>query len=291
MPPIDITRLIYAPGYGHIDPTGVTVIVERIVIDSGARKRAGKVATSSAIVIHETRNDLVAVIPAGHAQARHPCAGKQGYRIHRHQQGYHHGHHGHYNGHHGHHHGHHHGDQQDPEPKPEPGPEPGLEQRQRHIGHAHHAVPYGHSHRYQAQQQHLATHSSDGNSLGPRLADFALSELGFLALSFALSLVLLLLGYKIGDRVCRFENARDRTRGRGHRNSLARRQQSSGAWVPATQEKQQQQQRTKSLQPIYLEADSPNEMDIETEADCALSVVAEPHTARTKDNGGNINGN
>ncbi|KAJ2828365.1 hypothetical protein IWW50_001420 [Coemansia erecta] len=52
--------------------------------------------------------------------------------------------------------------------------------------------------------------------------DFAFTELACLGLSLLLSICLLLIGYKIGNIVCKYEVARDRSHGRGHKGSLAR---------------------------------------------------------------------
>ncbi|KAJ2532330.1 hypothetical protein IWW43_003255 [Coemansia sp. RSA 1935] len=52
--------------------------------------------------------------------------------------------------------------------------------------------------------------------------NFAFTELTCLGLSLLLSICLLLVGYKIGNIVCKYEVVRNRDHGRGHKGSFAR---------------------------------------------------------------------
>ncbi|KAJ2849168.1 hypothetical protein IWW36_002821 [Coemansia brasiliensis] len=63
----------------------------------------------------------------------------------------------------------------------------------------------------------------------------AFTEIICLSLSLLLSICLLLVGYKIGNLVCRYEAARDRGQGRGHKGSLARRQ-GEAAYYPLSKD-------------------------------------------------------
>ncbi|KAJ2876479.1 hypothetical protein GGH93_000700 [Coemansia aciculifera] len=121
--------------------------------------------------------------------------------------------------------------------------------RHHHDYHTNHAMPQHHgSHPTLSTQDTLRNTS---------VAGFAATELGFLGISLALSMLLLFIGYKIGNLVCKYE--RSHSRGRGHKGSRARRQPLS----PLSEEKQ----------PIYLE-DGPYE-----DPD-AVWVVTEPLVVR-----------
>ncbi|KAJ2450585.1 hypothetical protein EV183_004186 [Coemansia sp. RSA 2336] len=65
--------------------------------------------------------------------------------------------------------------------------------------------------------------------------DTAFTEIVCLSLSLLLSICLLLVGYKIGNLVCKYEAARDRAQGRGHKGSLVRRQDKA-AYCPLSKD-------------------------------------------------------
>ncbi|KAJ2724659.1 hypothetical protein GGI07_001811 [Coemansia sp. Benny D115] len=329
MPPIDFARLRYAPGFEHVRPNVITVLIERIAAP-GDKSQGGKKAvdaTTTAVIIRETNNELQAVRSFQRIRSHHPCPGamhrmhhrkhrygkhsrisglyshRYRYRHHRYRNSHHHHHHHHHrlvirHGHlchgHGHGHGRHGndgGDQKDPQPVPgepgsgEPGSgEPGPEQIYDEIIYPHNSVHFNHEAQYHHPYGvHGYSHGvSAGTDAGLSMVDFALNEIGFLALSFVLSLLLLFAGYKIGDHVCRFEGRRDCTRGRGHRCSMARRRYGGEPGSHRGREKQVQMEQPGSTnpQPIYLEAE--NEVDDDASEHTALLVVPEPGAARTK---------
>ncbi|KAI9500962.1 hypothetical protein BX070DRAFT_49520 [Coemansia spiralis] len=104
------------------------------------------------------------------------------------------------------------------------------------------------------------------------VADFAATELVCLALSFALSLLFLFIGYKIGNRVCKYEITRSQQcRGRGHSSSLARRH----FYQPdACSNREHSHQCT-------VESGIPNEQDNESESTTLLFQISEPCAVKT----------
>ncbi|KAJ2220658.1 hypothetical protein H4R99_008393, partial [Coemansia sp. RSA 1722] len=261
MPPVDITRL-YAFGYEHVDLRVVTTIVEKVVEH---RADGSNVHRTTSVVIRE-QGGALAPVSNGRRQKR-PChhkkrlhAGKHGYfglgagKHYRHGLGYstHHRKRR-YKSHHRHHRHHHkHSDSgsgADPAPPLSPGPDHLANSYVGYGGMSHVGHRYGH-------HKELPFTGFYNSAMAGRLADFALSELGFLVLSFVLSLVLLFVGYKVGECVCRFENSRDRSRGRGHKSSLARRYACRGTQTTSAAEA--------PPQPIYLEED-----DVSNEMVCA----------------------
>ncbi|KAJ2820871.1 hypothetical protein FBU31_005086 [Coemansia sp. 'formosensis'] len=140
-----------------------------------------------------------------------------------------------------------------------------------HINHHHYRYRYRphehHGHGYMdrinhAMPQHPTLSVKDALH-SANIAGFAATEIGFLTISLALSMLLLLIGYKIGDCVYKYEVLRSHSRGRGPKSSHARRQVLS----PLYDEKQ----------PIYLDDDYCAEHDDEIEA---IWVVAKPLAAR-----------
>ncbi|KAJ2898257.1 hypothetical protein IWW38_001444 [Coemansia aciculifera] len=134
----------------------------------------------------------------------------------------------------------------------------------------HHPCHYRHQHHRHEHQglNHASSIPSANHS--STIAGLAASELGFLTISLALSILLLLIGYKIGNRVCRYELLRNNNRGRGHKSSRVRRVQVAS---PLSGEKQ----------PLFLEDDlASNEHydDLEPESD-VFQIVAEPRAAWT----------
>ncbi|KAJ2098441.1 hypothetical protein GGI09_003312 [Coemansia sp. S100] len=105
--------------------------------------------------------------------------------------------------------------------------------RHHHCHHYYHPHEY-HGHGYMVHASH-PTLSAQATSV----AGFAATELGFLAISLALSILLLVIGYKIGDFVCNYELLRGHNRGRGHKGWRVRCQTLSS-----------------EKQPIYIEDDS-----------------------------------
>ncbi|KAJ2496164.1 hypothetical protein GGF44_006334 [Coemansia sp. RSA 1694] len=139
----------------------------------------------------------------------------------------------------------------------------------RHYHHHHHHRHEHHGHAMPHQSANSALSTQEA-LLSTNIAGLAATELGFLAISLALSILLLLIGYKIGDRVCKYEFLRNRDRGRGHKSSLAHRQQAA---LPLSDEKQ----------PIYLEDDVcvQQHHDEPEPGPDALQVVTEPRAAWT----------
>ncbi|KAJ2363895.1 hypothetical protein IW150_006624 [Coemansia sp. RSA 2607] len=275
MPPVDLFRA-YASGYEIIEPQKIAVIVEKIVMRAANSTTPVAIATTrtTAMIIREMRSDLVPSASKGPGKLKHRNRHRHSHRRHRHYrirgnrgEPIHHRHHRPCHGHHHRHHKH--------SKKPEKVPDPAPDQPPvNHVGHGYtyHTTPHAFGY------QHHQIHS------GSRLADFALGELGFLALSFVLSMVLLLVGYKIGECVYKFENSRNRTRGCGHRNSLARRHACRGTQTShyGENDKQKDKHSSPPPQPIYLEEDiAINEDAVEA---VALSVTA-PNAARTKGRG------
>lgn len=133
-----------------------------------------------------------------------------------------------------------------------------------HRHHRHHYHGQGYTeHASHAIPQHHASHptlSGQDALRNTSVAGFAANELGFLAISLALSMLLLLIGYKIGDSVCEYEFLCNHSRGRGHKGSRTRRQ----IQVAIVDEKQ----------PIYLEDKHYEDPDV-------VWDVAEPLVART----------
>ncbi|KAJ1889625.1 hypothetical protein LPJ71_008146, partial [Coemansia sp. S17] len=109
--------------------------------------------------------------------------------------------------------------------------------RHHHCHHYYHPHEY-HGHGYMDHASH-PTLSAQATLRNTSVAGFAATELGFLAISLALSILLLVIGYKIGDFVCNYEFLRGHNRGRGHKGWRARCQTLSS-----------------EKQPIYIEDDS-----------------------------------
>ncbi|KAJ2383789.1 hypothetical protein H4S02_005136 [Coemansia sp. RSA 2611] len=102
--------------------------------------------------------------------------------------------------------------------------------RHRHRHHHHHKHQGSSGHAIYSQAAYRAQYPSyieAASRVHPSLLDTAFIEFACLGLSLLLSMCLLLIGYKIGNIVCKYEAARDRGQGRGHKGSLARFQDES----------------------------------------------------------------
>ncbi|KAJ2856259.1 hypothetical protein J3B02_001698 [Coemansia erecta] len=311
MPPVDTTRK-YAFGYEHVDLHVVTTIVEKVV-EYTVNGNNGHKTTS--VVIRNQGGALVPVIVSKtkkghrHHHRHHRQIGNGNHKVRLSMgrpryfklgMGKHYRHYCHHcNHHHNHHHDHRHCDKKKhhrhrhrkdsdsdsgADPVPSPSPPPGPDELP--SSYIKHSSIHNADYKYGRYQQLPFTSFYNGE-MTSRLADFALGEFGFLVLSFVLSLVLLFVGYKIGECVCTFENSRDRSnRGRGHKGSLARRYFCRGTQTIATTTTATKATADAPPQHIYLEDEEdsvPNDMEYVSENSTLLSI-SKPHAARTKNN-------
>ncbi|KAJ1952933.1 hypothetical protein EC988_003287 [Linderina pennispora] len=145
----------------------------------------------------------------------------------------HHHHHGHNHGHQkAHHHGHNkvhhhkHHERIDHRQHTRPVMTGGVPSRpctHHHMHHGHHHHHHSHSHHNHTLPVHHGDHQAPVPEKPNTVAEYARFEVLCLIASLALSMVLLYVGYRIGDRICNYENARSQ-HGRGHRHARIHRE-------------------------------------------------------------------